>query len=237
MITLVIHQNATKYFKDEKELKVEVKDYYSLMSFLVNSFPKFAEFVKQNKNKLTTDFFILNENKKRVDLADVQANKKLNDEVYYLVPSILGGGGKGGGIAMVVVGIALIAVAFYMAPAIVGAMGPTLGMATPAFTIGAGFSVTFSQIAMFGASIALQGIMAMVQATPNSKSNTRTFTDDGSRTENNLFTGLTSTVNSGVPVGMRYGMTRIGGHLVSGYIKTFNHGKNDLVKVSEQFAA
>ena len=38
MITLVIHQNATKYFKDEKELKVEVQAYYSLMSFLVNSF-------------------------------------------------------------------------------------------------------------------------------------------------------------------------------------------------------
>ena len=92
MITLVIHQNATKYFKNEKELKVEVKDYYSLISFLVNSFPKFAEFVKQNKNKLNTDFFILNENKKRVDLSDVQANKKLKDEVYYLVPSILGGG-------------------------------------------------------------------------------------------------------------------------------------------------
>ena len=62
MITLVIHQNATKYFKDKKELKVAVKDYYSLMSFLVNSFPKFAEFAKQSKNNLTTDFFILNEN-------------------------------------------------------------------------------------------------------------------------------------------------------------------------------
>ena len=236
MITLVIHQNATKYFKNEKELKVEIKDYHSLMSFLVNSFPKFAEFIKQNKNKLTTDFFILNENKKRVDLADVEANKKLNDEVYYLVPSILGGGGKGGGIAMVVVGIALIAVAFYMAPAIVGAMGPTMGMGTTAFTIGS-IGVSFSQIAMFGASIALQGIMAMVQSGPKSNSNNRTFTDDGSRTENNLFTGLTNTINSGVPVGMRYGMTRIGGHLISGYIKSFNHGKNDQIQVSEQFAA
>ena len=49
MITLVIHQNATKYFKDEKELKVEVKDYYSLMSFLVNSFPKFAELMIEER--------------------------------------------------------------------------------------------------------------------------------------------------------------------------------------------
>ena len=201
MITLVIHQNATKYFKNEKELKVEVKDYYSLISFLVNSFPKFAEFVKQNKNKLNTDFFILNENKKRVDLSDVQANKKLKDEVYYLVPSILGGGGKGGGIAMVVIGIALIAVAFYMAPAVVGAMGPTMGMKATAFTI-AGMSVSFTQIAMFGASLALQGIMAIVQSQPNAKSSTRTFVDDGSRTENSLFTGLTNTVNSNIPLGI-----------------------------------
>tara|TARA_Y100000593_G_scaffold64280_1_gene118707 strand:- start:326 stop:1036 length:711 start_codon:yes stop_codon:yes gene_type:complete len=236
MITLVIHQNATKYFKNEKELKVEVKDYYSLISFLVNSFPKFAEFVKQNKNKLNTDFFILNEDKKRIDLADVQANKKLKDEVYYLVPSILGGGGKGGGIAMVVIGIALIAVAFYLAPAVVGPMGPTLGMGTTAFSIGS-VGISFTQIAMFGASLALQGIMAIVQSQPNAKSSTRTFVDDGSRTENSLFTGLTNTVNSNIPVGMRYGLTRIGGHLVTGYVKTFNHGKSDVISVSENFAA
>tara|TARA_Y100000817_G_scaffold303556_1_gene285634 strand:+ start:1034 stop:1741 length:708 start_codon:yes stop_codon:yes gene_type:complete len=235
MITLVIHQNATKYFKDEKELKVEVKDYYSLMSFLVNSFPKFAEFIKQSKNNLTTDFFILNKNKKRVDLAEVQANKKLKDEVYYLVPSIVGGG-RGG--VMVAVGVAIIAVAVIASGGLAagGLAGFQSAMGATAFSV-AGMGVSFTQIAMFGASMALQGIMAMVQSAPKSSSNERTFVDDGSRTENNLFTGLTATVSTGVPVGMRYGMTRIGGHLVSGYVKTFNHGKNDLVKVSEQFAA
>tara|TARA_Y100000361_G_scaffold151692_1_gene169570 strand:+ start:1572 stop:2279 length:708 start_codon:yes stop_codon:yes gene_type:complete len=235
MITLVIHQNATKYFKNEKELKVEVKDYYSLMSFLVNSFPKFAEFIKQSKNNLTTDFFILNENKKRVDLAEVQANKKLKDEVYYLVPSIVGGG-RGG--VMIAVGVAIIAVAVIASGGLAagGLAGFSNAMGATAFSV-AGMGVSFTQIAMFGASMALQGIMAMVQSAPKSSSNERTFVDDGSRTENNLFTGLTSTVSTGVPVGIRYGMTRIGGHLVSGYVKTFNHGKNDLVKVSEQFAA
>ena len=235
MITLVIHQNATKYFKNEKELKVEVKDYYSLMSFLVNSFPKFAEFIKQSKNNLTTDFFILNENKKRVDLAEVQANKKLKDEVYYLVPSIVGGG-RGG--VMIAVGVAIIAVAVIASGGLAagGLAGFQSAMGATAFSIGT-VGVSFTQIAMFGASIALQGIMAMVQSAPKSNSNNRTFTDDGSRTENNLFTGLTSTISTGTPVGIRYGMTRIGGHLVSGYVKTFNHGKNDLVKVSEQFAA
>ena len=235
MITLVIHQNATKYFKNEKELKVEVKDYYSLMSFLVNSFPKFAEFIKQSKNNLTTDFFILNENKKRVDLAEVQANKKLKDEVYYLVPSIVGGG-RGG--VMIAVGVAIIAVAVIASGGLAagGLAGFGNAMGATAFSV-AGMGVSFTQIAMFGASMALQGIMAMVQSAPKSSSNDRTFVDDGSRTENNLFTGLTSTVSTGVPVGIRYGMTRIGGHLVSGYVKTFNHGKNDLVKVSEQFAA
>lgn len=235
MITLVIHQNATKYFKDRKEIKVEVKDYHSLMSFLVNSFPKFAELIKETKNNLTTDFFILNKNKKRVNLADVEANKKLKDEVYYLVPSIVGGG-RGG--VMVAIGIAIIAVAVIasggLAAGGLAAMGKAMG--ATAFSVGA-VGISFTQIAMFGASIALQGIMAITQSAPKSNSNNRTFTDDGSRTENNLFTGLTSTINSGVPVGMRYGMTRIGGHLVSGYIKSFNHGKNDQIQVSEQFAA
>jgi len=235
MITLVIHQNATKYFKNERKLKVEVRDYYSLMSFLVNSFPKFTEFVKQSKNNLTTDFFILNEDKKRVELADVQANKKLKDEVYYLVPSIVGGG-RGG--IMIAIGIAIIGVAVIASGGLAagGLAGFGKAMGATAFTVG-GMAVSFTQIAMFGASLALQGIMAIVQSQPGGKTNSRSFTDDGSSTENNLFTGLTNTVNSNIPIGIRYGMTRIGGHLVTGYIKTFNHSKSDVITVSENFAA
>ena len=235
MITLVIHKNAKRYFKNQKEVKVQIKDYYSLVSFLVNSFPEFTNLIKKTKNNLTTDFFILDENKKRVDLSDIEANKKLNDSIYYLVPSIVGAG-RGG--MMVAVGIAIIAVAVFAAPGALGAASfSSFGQAMGATAVSLGpVGISFSQIAMFGARLALTGIMSIIQSSSGASSSTRTFTDDGSRTENSLFTGLTSTVSTGVPVGMRYGMTRIGGHLVSGYIKTFNHGKNDIIKVSEQFA-
>jgi len=41
--------------------------------------------------------------------------------------------------------------------------------------------------------------------------------------------------NNNVPI--IYGQVRSAGQLVSGYIKTTNHGKGDLIQVSEQFAA
>ena len=236
MITLVIHSNLKPYFKDKRELYISCSDYHSLLSFMINSFPEFNTLLKKLKTNFNRDFFILDKNKKRVNLADVQANKKLEkDAVYYLVPSLIGAGGKGG-FMQIALGVAIMALAFYMAPAVVGAMGPTMGMGTTAFTVGT-MAVTYTNIAMFGASMALQGIMSIVQKPPNrAQPGGSTFNDDGSKTQNSLFTGLNNTIEVGFPVGMNYGATRIGGQMISGFVKSLNHGKNDIIKVSESFA-
>ena len=55
--------------------------------------------------------------------------------------------------------------------------------------------------------------------------------------DNNLFNGLTNTTSSNNNVPIIYGQMRSAGQLVSGYVKTTNHGKGDLIQVSEQFAA
>ena len=59
--------------------------------------------------------------------------------------------------------------------------------------------------------------------------------DAQERIENNMFGGLTNTTSSNNNVPVTYGMTRLAGQLVSGYIKTTNHGKGDVISVSGEF--
>ena len=230
MITLVVHSSLQPYFNNEKLLTTNCKDYYDLISFLVNSFPNFANILKKIKCNLDVDFFLLDKNKKRIDLKDIQVNKKLKDNPYYLVPSIVGGGGGNKRSAL---GILIIAVAIIAAPASGVA---SLGMATPIFTVGT-YTFTYMSLAMVGVNMVLGGIMAMVAGAGAGGPQKRTIRDDGTRTENSLFASTMNTTQNGVPVGINYGMTRLGGQFISGYVKTINHGKGDAISVSGEFTA
>ena len=231
MTTLVLHSSLKPYFNNKKVLTTNCRDYYDLLSFLVNSFPNFINLLKKIKHEPTVDFFILDKNKKRINLNDIQANKKLKDDVYYLVPSIVGGGR--GGFIQIAIGIAIIAIAWYAAPAIGGVWASaSMGMQTA--IIG---SFTYMNLAMAGASMILGGVMSMMQSTPNQQAAKRSLKDDGTRTENSLFVSTMNTVHNGAPIGITYGMTRVGGQYISGYIKTVNHGKGDVISVSESFTA
>lgn len=232
MIDLIIHTNLKPYFKNERTLQIDCKDYQSLLSFMVNSFPEFNKLLKQIKNTLKIDFFILDANKVRVDIEDFEVNKKLTDKTYYLVPSLIGAGGKGG-FMQIALGVAIMAMAFYAAPLGIPQLGIS-GMQATAFNIGS-MAVSYMNIAMFGAQMALGGIMSIIQTVPKQRDQVGGFTDDGSKTENSMFTNTNNTAHSGVPIGVTYGMTRVGGQFVSGYIKTQNHGKSDVIKVSESF--
>ena len=230
MVTLVIHSSLKPYFNNEKLLTTNCKDYYDLISFLVNSFPNFANILKKIKCNLDVDFFLLDKNKKRIDLKDIQVNKKLKDNTYYLVPSIVGGGG---GKMQIALGILIIAVAIIAAPASGGA---SLGMLTPIFTVGT-YTFTYMSLAMIGVNLVLGGVMAMMQGAGGGGQQRRTLRDDGTRTENSLFASTMNTTQSGIPVGINYGMTRTGGQFISGYVKTLNHGKGDTINVSGEFTS
>ena len=53
--------------------------------------------------------------------------------------------------------------------------------------------------------------------------------------ENGMFGSLTNTSTSGTPVPLHYGQVRVAGQFLSGYINSEEHGKNDNVKVGDQF--
>ena len=53
--------------------------------------------------------------------------------------------------------------------------------------------------------------------------------------ENGVFGPLSNSSTSGTPVALHYGMPRVSGQFLSGYIESTEHGKSDVVKVGDQF--
>ena len=56
--------------------------------------------------------------------------------------------------------------------------------------------------------------------------------DGGPRRNNDAFGGLVNTTTTGVPLALHYGYSRVGGQFISGYLKTIDHQKNDVISVS-----
>ena len=54
--------------------------------------------------------------------------------------------------------------------------------------------------------------------------------------QNGMFGNLTNTMESGVPIPLQYGLIRVAGQMLSGYIDSDEHGKSDVVKVEDKFS-
>lgn len=87
-----------------------------------------------------------------------------NSSEVHIVPVIAGSKGRGAAVLKIILGVALVAGAFFLAPAMVGAAG---GLGATAFAV-AGMGVTYGQIAMIGLGIAVSGVSALLA--PNVKS-------------------------------------------------------------------
>ena len=129
----------------------------------------------------------------------------------HLVPAIEGSGG--GGIFKAVLGMALMAAAFYFAPPIASAVGPTMGMGTTAFEV-AGFSMTYGNIAMSGLIMSLGGLSQMLTSTPVQQSG-YSSRETAEERPSFLFQGARNTVEQGNAVQVVYGRMLVGGTLVS----------------------
>ena len=203
------------------------------MSYLVNMHPKFIDYIRQIKQDgLDEGFVILDKNKKEINPDALMMKKIKEDDVVYIVPAIMGGGGKRGGL------LALIAVAAFFiipgaAPALAGLLpGATGAAATGAVTAGA--STAANALAIIKSSTFLSSIATNVGLALMSALFTKPpeAADQNSR-QNGMFGNLTNTLESGTPIPLHFGMVRVAGHMISGYIKTVDHDKGDNITVSE----
>lgn len=137
-----------------------------------------------------------------------------------IVPVI--GGEKGGksGAGKVILGLVLIAATVitagaagvFTAPTLAGTLGPTLGTAAGLGATAFG-SVTFGQLAAFGALIAAGGIAQILSPTPEVGDNTLREAPD--QRASFLLNSQVNTVEEGGAVPLIYGKTRVGSTVVS----------------------
>ena len=133
---------------------------------------------------------------------------------FHIVPVVAGAGGNTKGIVTVVVGVALIAVATAGAGALLGGQAAAAGgFGATAFKV-LGSSVTFGNIALFGAAIALQGVSSLLTPTPQALE--LGSTASSARNEPSFFfDGAVNVVSQGGPVPLVYGRVRTGSTVIS----------------------
>lgn len=148
----------------------------------------------------------------KLELSEEMLGLPIQGELH-VIPVLEGSGGKGG---KIILGIALIGIGFFAAPAIVGAMGPTMGMGTTAFSV-FGQGVTFGRIAMTGVALTISGVASLLA--PSAKSNYGNRERPEARASF-LLNGAVNTVEQGTPVPLCYGKFLVGSKVGSAELDT-----------------
>ena len=221
-ITLEFHRSLLKYTDGVKNHTITCDDFTSLVSAISHLFPNLGNYIRRvQATEVLENLCLLDKNKKLIKSKVYEFNKfKENHSSLFLVPMMAGAGGKKGSFLQIAIGIALIGATFAF-PGLAGTqlLGTTLG----------------KMMMSTGLNMILGGIMGLMQETP--KPPEKQISDNQERIDNNMFSGLQNTTSSNNNVPVNYGSPRVSGQLVSGFVKSLNHGKGDLIKVSESFGA
>lgn len=195
-------------------------------------FPKIRRYIREitsgtlreNLSLITPEGTILNRSQYYLD-------KIINKELT-LVPIIAGAGGKGLGI---ILGIVLIAAAFFTGGgSLAGLMaeGGGSGFAASTTILGAQgsfFSLTAGGLMKMGLGLVLSGLMQLLMQPPSP----RGPSDSGQRRNNDMFDAFENSTDPNTPIPLIYGMPRVSGQLISGYVETITHGESDVISVTD----
>jgi len=233
-----IHSAFTHLFS-ECEFIADLKTYDDIPRYLGSMHPRFARFVKRIYNEQTQDgYLILNKNLQAITDQELFIKRIKEEEQFYVVPAIYGGGGKS---MKTLVTLAAVAATGYIGftaltaataatttsaavgSAAVGAAGATGSTAAAAAGLGS-----------FGTTLAVNAGLALVTSLFTQKPESLTSRDQQVR-QNNMFGSLQNTIDSGTSIPLIYGQHRVAGQFISGYIDSIDHGKNDDITVLEQF--
>jgi predicted phage tail protein len=115
-----------------------------------------------------------------------------------------------------------------------GGVGGGLYAVGSAPVSGGGLFSAFSAMPGFAKSMLGNIAMSFISSLFNKKPKAQQETDQSTR-ENGMFGGLTNSTQSGTPIALHYGLVRVAGQFISGYIESEEHAKNDVVKVGDKF--
>jgi len=228
MRTIHFHKSLHKYTNNIDKISIDVNTYYDLVKASIDLFEGLYKLFKQINLYHNAELALIVDGKLlSLDNLFLPAKGK----IIKLVPLIKGSGRIG----MIVAAVAIVALTIYTGGI---ALTPTLSVVgSSAGSIGAatitGTTITVTTFGQLALGIAASLFLAAIQPPP--KPPRISSSTGGFRRDNDIFNGLANTTNSQIPVPLNYGEMRVSGQLLSGFIKTIDHGKNDIVKVVDQF--
>ena len=241
LATLKIHSSFHNFF-DKSEYVADFNNYHDILFYLQSMHNKFNTYIKQLAQNSDESFAFLDKDLNVIPVDSYHIKHIKEGETIYLAPLIVGGGGKRGSFLL------LVAAAF-AAPMILGTMAGTAALPTamtggaamtaPAAATGlattgsAGIMSAFAKMPSFARSFL--GNMALNLVTSLFAKKPKKMETDQSTRQNGMFGNLTNTLESGTPIPLQYGLVRVAGQMLSGYIDSDEHGKNDIVKVEDKF--
>ncbi|PZR92244.1 MAG: hypothetical protein DI537_13735 [Stutzerimonas stutzeri] len=192
-----VHLHGALGKKYGKTFELEVRTAGEAIRALSANFPKFLKDLREGSWHIVRGKSV----DKGLDLGkDDISTFNLGQGDLHIVPVVAGS--KRAGLLKVVLGAVLIGAAFVLTA------GAAAGLAAPIMQGGLLGGITGTQLALFGAAMALAGVSALL--TPEEKK--KEDTDDSSFT----MTGPGNTTDQGVPVPLVYGEVITGGVLISG---------------------
>ena len=230
LATLKIHSAYHKFF-DKTEYVADFNNYHDILFYLQSMHGKFNTYIKQLTGNADESFAFLDSKLNMVSIDSYHMKHIKEGDTVYLAPLIVGGGGKRGSFLL------LIAAAF-AAPAIIGALSAGTSATVGAMGQGAtsffgGVNTAFAKLPALARSFI--GNLALSLVTSLFVKKPKKMETDQSTRQNGMFGNLTNTMESGTPIPLQYGLVRVAGQMLSGYIDSDQHGKTDVVNVEEKF--
>lgn len=251
LATIKIHSAYKDYFTD-LEYKADFNIYADIITYLKAMHPKFNHYMNLiDHGQSEETYALLDSNYKVITQQDLFIKKVKEDSDIYLVPMIVGGGGKRGGLfavaALIGIGIATggfglaatstAATGVGSATSLVGGTGASAASVVApgaSASSGGGLFAGFNGIGGFARSLLGNLAMSFISSLFMKKPKNQQETDQNTR-EAGMFGNLTNTTQSGTPIALHYGLMRVGGQFLSGYIESEEHGKNDVISVGDKF--
>lgn len=231
LVTIKIHSAFSKFFP-KSEFKADLNKYADIPFYLGSMHPRFSRYANAIEHgDCQEGYALLDKNLKLVRDQDLFIKSIKADDVFYLTPAIVGGGGKRGNMLL------LLAAAVALPGVVSAATGGTFaGGYSSAAAVGetalTASGASSSAVAL-SQTLAINAGLAIVTSMFTSRGKIKE-TDQNIR-QNDMFGALQNTIDSGTPIPLIYGMHRVPGQFISGYLDTVDHGKSDVITVQSRF--
>lgn len=228
MLVTIKPHSAFKNFFYEKEYKADLKTYNDIFFYLNGMHKHFVNYLRKQKAQGINEGFVLLDKNLKVINPDEFRFKHLKDgDTIHIVPAIVGGGGKRGGLLAI---LAVAAFVFIALPAAAGAAAA--GAAAPVGATVAGAGGLGGAIAGLagGAGGFLQNIVINIGLALLSSLFASKPKEEETR-QNDMFGSLSNSTGTGTPISLNYGMVRVAGHMINGYVLSLGHAKTQHMNI------